>query len=349
MTDRNPGPTGAKSVGFFMRSNANEIVVTPVERGLTLAAVLKSRLKLSWSQARRMIEGQRILVAGAPCRDAARRLNVGQRILIAPAVATKKSARTAPRKHAVARRPDINVRYQDEHIVVVEKPAGLTTMRHADEREEFGARGKRFLPKTLADWLPQVLAAPGQIFAVHRLDRDTTGLIVFARTKVAERELGKQFRAHSISRTYVALVRGRPVTGRIESRFVDDRGDGRRGSSADGHSGQTAITHVRSVEELGELTLVECRLETGRTHQVRIHLGEASAPICGETIYDRPVHGAPAPDPSAAPRILLHAAHLGLQHPTTGKRLEWGSPLPEDMMAIIQKFRSQAKPSPASR
>src|SRR5262249_55142666 len=156
-----------------------------------------------------------------------------------------------------------------------DKPPNLTTMRHADEVAEFGPRARRYLPPTLADLLPELQAEgrPGcfsWIRAVHRLDRETSGLVVFARTPRAERELGKQLREHSIERRYLAVTRGRAKPGRIESRLVRDRGDGRRGSVAAPGEGQRAVTHVGIVEELGEYTLVECRLETGRTHQVRI-------------------------------------------------------------------------------
>src|SRR5262249_27374264 len=158
--------------------------------------------------------------------------------------------------------------------------------------------------------------------AVHRLDRDTSGLVVFARTPEAEAELGKQFRAHAVARKYVALVRGQPNPRRIESWIVADRGDGRRGSGTP-RERHRATTPVRIVEERGHYTLVECRLETGRTHQVRIHLGEAGAPLCGERVYDRPINGAPLPDESGAKRTMLHAAFLGLHHPETGQWLEW--------------------------
>jgi 23S rRNA pseudouridine1911/1915/1917 synthase len=236
------------------------------------------------------------------------------------------------------------LRFTDAHVVVVEKPAGLTTMRHAHEAAEFGARGRRFLPPTLADVLPDLLARNGKrpcVFAVHRLDRETSGLIVFARTKEAESHLGKQFRAHTVERAYLALVRGQAVAGRIESRLVEDRGDGRRGSTTAPGQGQQAITEVRVVEELGAYTLVECRLETGRTHQVRIHLGEAGTPLCGEHVYDRPLHGKPLPDGSAAARPMLHAATLGFLHPVTGKRMKWSATLPRDMRTLLERLRKR--------
>jgi 23S rRNA pseudouridine1911/1915/1917 synthase len=108
---------------------------------------------------------------------------------------------------------------------------------------------------------------------VHRLDKDTSGLVVFARTPEAESSLGQQFRAHTIERLYLAVVRGRARDDRIESWLFADRGDHRRGSGPRHGPGQHAVTHVRVVEELGDFTLVECRLKTGRTHQVRIPLG----------------------------------------------------------------------------
>jgi 23S rRNA pseudouridine1911/1915/1917 synthase len=260
------------------------------------------------------------------------------------------------------------IRYADAQVVVVEKPAGLTTMRHAEEAAEFGRRAQRFLPTTLADLLPNLLAteqrrkepkkqrrfkgkspspsrslspSPPRFFlrAVHRLDRDTSGLVVFARSPEAERHLGRQFRDHSIERRYLAIVRGRAREGKIDTWLVPNRGDGRRGSSS---SGQRAITHVRVIENPGDFTLVECRLETGRTHQVRIHLGEAGTPICGEHIYDRPLHGRPLPDASHAPRLALHATRLEFNHPTTGQRMVWTSPLPDDLTGLVERLRKRA-------
>jgi 23S rRNA pseudouridine1911/1915/1917 synthase len=240
------------------------------------------------------------------------------------------------------------IRYLDEHIVVVDKPAGLTTMRHAEDVAEFGSRARRYLPSTLADLLPALLPAdsrgrPAKVRAVHRLDKETSGLVVFARTVEAERHLGRQFRAHSTERLYLALVRGQARSGRIESWLIPNRGDGRRGSSATTGEGQRAITHVRVLEELGAYTLVECRLETGRTHQVRIHLGEAGTPLCGERIYDRPVHGRPLPDESGAGRIALHAATLGFDRPGSGERVRWESPLPTDLARLVERLRRERK------
>jgi 23S rRNA pseudouridine1911/1915/1917 synthase len=228
-------------------------------------------------------------------------------------------------------------------LVVANKPAGLTTMRHKEEAAEFGERGKKFLPKTLADALPALLGAPNRpVIAVHRIDRDTSGLVVFARTRSAAESLTKQFRKHTVDRRYLALTRGVPPAGRIESVFVRDRGDGRRGSTtrADVPDGKRAVTHVKVLETFGNFALVECRLETGRTHQVRIHLGEAGTPLCGERVYDRPVNGKPVADGSGATRPMLHAARLGFAHPDSGEPMTWEVSAPEDFAKVLKKLRA---------
>jgi len=296
---------------------------------------LRSHLGLSWSQARRLVGDRQVRLAGVPCHDPARRVRSGQLLEVGS------PASSAPERQA----PSPRVRFADAHVVVVDKPAGLTTMRHAEEVAEFGRRARRYLPPTLADLLPPLLAAgrPGRlplVRAVHRLDKDTSGLVVFARTPEAERHLGLQFRLHTVARRYLAVVRGRAADQRLESYLVPDRGDGRRGSTTEAGKGKRAMTHLRVVEDLGDFTLVECTLETGRTHQVRIHLGESGTPLCGERIYDRPLHGRPMlPDTSGFPRPALHAATLGFEHPATGKHMFCNSPLPQDMADLVKRLR----------
>jgi 23S rRNA pseudouridine1911/1915/1917 synthase len=317
-------------------------VVTHRETGNTLAAVLRTHLRLSWSEARRLVREGKVRLGGRPCLDPAQRVKKGQRLDV-----LQPGRKNQPLEN-VKSRSGIHIRFADDQVVVVDKPVGLTTMRHAEEAAEFGNRARQFLPETLADMLADLLAGGRRgkrllVRPVHRLDKETSGLVVFARTVEAERHLGRQFRAHTIERGYLALVRGRAQSGRIESYLVRDRGDGRRGSSAQPGGGQRAVTHVQVVEELGDFTLVECRLETGRTHQVRIHLGESGTPVCGERVYDRPLHGKPLPDGSGFPRPALHAARLGFEHPKTGKRMSWTAPLPRDMKDLLIRFRKQAR------
>jgi 23S rRNA pseudouridine1911/1915/1917 synthase len=245
------------------------------------------------------------------------------------------------RQRPTADGPKPRVVYQDGDLLVVDKPAGITTVRHADELADAGARAQRFLPPTLIDLLPRTIKGPTQgryrLRAVHRLDRDTSGLVVIARNPEAESNLGKQFRLHSIERRYLALVRGAAKTQILESQLVRDRGDGRRGS---GPNGQRAVTHVRVVEQFPFGAMVECRLETGRTHQVRIHLGEQGSPLCGDHVYDRPIHGHPCADPTGAARPMLHAAFLAIDHPGTGKRMNWSTAPPDDFQDCLAKMRN---------
>ncbi|MCS7270846.1 MAG: pseudouridine synthase [Gemmataceae bacterium] len=245
--------------------------------------------------------------------------------------------------------PDaISIVHVDEALVVVNKPAGLTTLRHAYEEAEFGARARRYLPRTLADYLLELLGlSRTQLYPVHRLDRDTSGLVVFGRSAVAAQRLAQQLRQHRMARCYWAITRGIPAEGRLESWLIRDRGDGRRGSTPDPQTpgARHAITHVRVRETFGRYAWVECTLETGRTHQVRIHLGEAGTPLCGERIYDRPLHGPPLPDGSGAHRPMLHAVQLGLYHPLTNQWLQWDAPLPADFQQLLHQLRRQASSS----
>ena len=135
----------------------------------------------------------------------------------------------------------------------------------------------------------------------------------------------------------MALAVGRVGKGTIVSSLVRDRGDGRRGSADDG-KGKHALTHVQPCEHFGnEYTLVQCRLETGRTHQIRIHLAESGHPICGERVYTAP-RGSTLKDQSLAPRVALHAAELGFVHPVTGEEIHFESPLPKDFKDVLRRL-----------
>lgn len=350
---------------------AIQFVVDRRAAGQTLASALKLRFGISWAQAKRLVERGHVKVSGQVEKDVARRLKLGKRVELAagsvevkkvdlpgqqkakkpapsapPAkVQPKKKPTDAPAKTASPQLPPDCIVYQDDFLVVVNKPVGLTTMRHTEEAEEFGARAKKFLPKTLADLLPAALGTPNRpVIAVHRLDRDTSGLVVFARTREVANDLMLQFRKHTTERKYLALTRGTPKSGRIESIFVRDRGDGRRGTSRDlvPEDGKRAVTLVAVAESWGEFALVECRLETGRTHQVRIHLGELGTPLCGESVYDRPCDGKPLPDTSGAKRPMLHAAKLGFVHPDSEERVVWECPPPADFAQLLTELRVKA-------
>jgi 23S rRNA pseudouridine1911/1915/1917 synthase len=256
----------------------------------------------------------------------------------------------------------VRIIHLDHDLVVVEKPAGLATVPYEGPDAPRRPRRRGGEPPVLAELVPLLIASherasargrPGgkgkprarqgrarPVRVVQRLDFGTSGLIVFARTIAAERALGAQFRRHSMLRSYLALARGDwPAPRRIESLLVENRGDGLRGSHP--LRGKRAVTHVRPVERLGAYTLVECRLETGRTHQIRIHLAEAGYPLCGESLYHRPRFGAPDPDPSGAPRLMLHAGELGFRHPGSEQWLQFAMEPPEEFRAFLNSLRAR--------
>lgn len=346
---------------------AIQFLVEKRESGWTVAEMLRKRFMLTWTQAKRIVERGHVRVAGQLTRAPEQRIKAGNRVWIATGAIevktvkgpkpkkseevvtpiVKPKAKPKPKKEPAPPNPFlelIEIVYVDDSLVVVNKPADLTTTRNAEETAEFGARARKFLPKTLADLLPTLLGVPNRkVVPVHRLDRDTTGLLVFARTSRAATSLMTQFRKHTVDRHYIALTRGIPEESRIESVFVKDRGDGRRGSSKElkPPGGQKAVTRVKVLAELGDCAKIECRLETGRTHQVRIHLGEAGAPLCGEKIYDRPRGGVPYPDDSGAKRPMLHAAHLGFQHPETEEFVSWDAEPPADFAEVLAKLKAK--------
>jgi len=228
--------------------------------------------------------------------------------------------------------------FHDAHVAVFDKPPGINTVPF--EEGERGALVDR-LAVALHRWGLAPANAP--LFVVHRLDRETSGLLVFGRTWLAQRHLAGLFRRHAIDRTYVALVCGHLRGERtIDTELVENRGDGLRGSLKGGptpRGARRAVTHVRPLAELpgeGGATLVECKLETGRQHQIRIHLAESGHPVVGERVYIRGF-GAPA---LAAPRTMLHARALGFTHPARPEEapVRFEAPWPEDFTAVARRL-----------
>jgi 23S rRNA pseudouridine1911/1915/1917 synthase len=244
---------------------------------------------------------------------------------------------------------------------VIEKPEGVSTVPY--ERKESGTA----LDLIREAWRRQGKRATATpLYTVHRIDKDTSGLVCFAKTKLAERGLHKIFKEHLAEREYTAVAQGQVRPGRIESQLIENRGDGLRGSSkrfrvgsqpaspAANHrgkewkpsqgfhvvDGQRAVTDVEVVENLRGATLCRVRLQTGRTHQIRIHLSERGNPLVGETVYIRDLlrrGGRPIP----SERLLLHAATLGFDHPVTGERLQFSAPLPPEFTAMVDRLRGR--------
>ena len=275
----------------------------------------------SWNEVRRVVRTGKVTVDGALVTDPTTQVGKGASIALRMA---------APRKGGATQLVKSLLVHVDAHVVVVEKPAGIATVPYEDERDTLDRVVQSLLRKTAR---PGTSVAP--LGVVQRLDKETSGLLVFARTTAAKRDLQQQLRQHSMHRRYLALANGTVQGGTIRSRLVQDRGDGRRGSTERGDLGREAVTHVKVVERFARATLVECRLETGRTHQIRIHLSESRHPLVGERVYSRGYT-----DLLTAPRIMLHAAELGFVHPITGAELRFERPMPEDMKRIVERERT---------
>jgi len=324
--------------------------VTAADRGQTVAAFLRVHAEgASWSAVQKLVRSRHVLIHGNVCTDIARRLKEGEVVKILPVAA-------AP----PPKTDDVRIVHLDDQVVVVDKPTGVTTTRHTEELG-WSSRRRQIQP-TLDEMVPEAISRflvhngggktgkGGQkpkrippVRAVHRLDRETSGLVIFARTVPAERILAEQFRAHTTHRRYLAICVGRVGAGTIQTNLVRDSGEGRRGSS-ETEEGKWAVTHVAPLEHFGDAyTLVECRLETGRTHQIRIHMAETGHPVCGERVYFAP-RGSAAVDDSRAKRVALHAAELGFVHPLSGADLRFESSLPTDMQKLLRWLRSGAKP-----
>ena len=312
--------------------------VTAEQAGQTLAAVLRTlRPGESWARVKALAIGRQVAVGGSLCMDPARRLKEGEvvEVLAKPAPLIK------------GERPDdIVIRHLDDDVVVVEKPSGVSTIRHPAERQWDEKR--RELVPTLDDVTQQAIARKfgvkkhdlARLRIVQRLDKDTSGLVVFGRSVRTERELGRQFKAHTVVRRYIAIVPGIVLPQTFSSWLVRDRGDGRRGSGPETAEGKRAVTHVDVLERLPRYTALVCQLETGRTHQIRIHLSESGHPVCGETVYNRRPDGTVIEDESGAPRLALHAAELGFEHPGTGQQVVWDMPPPLDLLRFLERLRA---------
>jgi 23S rRNA pseudouridine1911/1915/1917 synthase len=222
-------------------------------------------------------------------------------------------------------RPPLRVAHIDEWLAIVDKPAGLVVHHGA------GVTGP-----TLVDELRDLLAGggdPARPGIVHRLDRDTSGLLIVARTEDSHRALSEMIRRREVERTYLALIEGRPRSreGTIDAPLGrDHRAPERR--AVGGRGAREARTHFRVLDTLPGDTLVEARLETGRTHQVRAHFAAIGHPLCGDPRYGHPGrHG--------LARQFLHSTRLAFAHPMTDERLDEHSPLPADLEVALERAR----------
>ncbi len=237
------------------------------------------------------------------------------------------------------------VAYEDEHLIVIDKPAGLVVHPAAGNLDGTLVNALLHHCRGQLSGIGGV-ARPG---IVHRIDKDTSGLLVVAKSDAAHEGLARQFADHSISRAYLAIVSGHPAppagtirgaiarshTNRKKMALVEAKDIGRRGKHA--------VTHYKTLERLEAAALVECRLETGRTHQVRVHLASIGHPLLGDPVYGRsPARLRPLLTELGFGRQALHAAELGFIHPISGENLRLVSDLPPDMSVLLVRLRSKS-------
>jgi 23S rRNA pseudouridine1911/1915/1917 synthase len=276
----------------------------------------------SRAEAQRLIDAGRVLVDGAP-RPKRHRLAAGEVIEVRPMAAP--ASELVPEASVPFR-----IAYEDADLIVVDKPAGVVTHPSAGHREGTLVHG--LLAHAVAGG-----ADPTRPGIVHRLNRDTSGLLVVARSERAHRRLQRLLRDREVRREYVALVHGGfPPALTIDRPIGRDRRVRTRQAIDLTDAGREAVTHLRRLEGLGRFSLVEARLDTGRTHQIRVHLESVGHPVVGDRVYGR------REETLGLERQFLHAARLAFPHPETGEEIDVSSPLPHDLELALGRARRMA-------
>ena len=336
----------------------NQITLTASDEdaGQRLDAFLGARADgISRSRAKALIEEGAVTLSGAPATNPRAPVKAGQ----VYAIALPPPTPAEPQAEDIT----LDILHEDEHLIILNKPAGLTV--HPAPGSQTGTLVNALLHHC-AGQLSGIggVARPG---IVHRLDKLTSGVMVAAKTEVAHTGLAALFERHDIDRVYRAVTRGapRPLSGTIEAAIARSENDRKKMSvhrNPESPAARHAVTHYKAVETFGykdratrlpAAALIECRLETGRTHQIRVHMAHAGAPLIGDPVYGRqsgimawksPTASEAAYDKALAAarafsRQALHAAVLGFVHPVTGETLHFEAPLPEDMASLIAALK----------
>jgi len=269
----------------------------------------------SRSRIKAWIDAGRVTISDAPAA-AKHRLVGGERVLVAPLPSL--------RDDGISAQPlPLSIVYEDEALLVIDKPAGLVVHPGSGNRDGT-------LANALLHHAPE-LSAVARAGIVHRLDKDTSGLLAVARTEAAQQDLVRQLQARTVRREYLALVHGAVAKGGSIDAPIG-RHPVRRTAMAVVAKGKHAVTHYEPRERFAACTLLVCRLETGRTHQIRVHMAALKHPLVGDPTYGRR-HGV------AFHRQALHAWRLGLIHPLTRRPMRWESQLPPDFAALLESLR----------
>jgi 23S rRNA pseudouridine1911/1915/1917 synthase len=318
------------------------LTVPPEARGTRLDQWLVSQLPdVSRVRVQQLIEQKKIVINGNVPKPSMK-LRGGEQILIIGAV-------ELPPLKAFAEDIPLDVIYEDESIAVVNKAAGMSV--HAGSgKGEAGNRGT--MVNALLHRFSRLSEVGGELRPgiVHRLDKETSGLVLVAKSDLAHRKLAEQFARREVKKTYIALVHGWPrmTKGTIKAAISRDpvrraRMTTRQGSK--NKPGREAITHWQVTRQIegayGKFSLLEVRIETGRTHQIRVHLSSIGHPVVGDTLYGAPrpkSYGGTAPEVASLERNFLHASAIQFQHPISNRPLSFQQPLPAELSNFLRKI-----------
>ena len=285
----------------------------------------------SRAQLQQWLRAGLVTVAGAPATRASDKVKGGEAVCLhVPA---------APPAAWAAEEIALEVVYEDEHLLVIDKPAGLVV--HPGAGNPAGT-----LLNALLHRAPELGALP-RAGIVHRLDKDTSGLLVVARTELARRDLIEQLQAHTLAREYQCVVNGVMIAGGTVDAAIGRHRHERTRMAVD-ERGKPAVSHYRVAEKFRAHCLLNVRLESGRTHQIRVHMAHLQYPLVGDPVYGGRMR---LPKDASAElvamlrgfkRQALHAQGLGLEHPATGKSLHWTRPPPADFAALVASLRADA-------
>jgi len=312
------------------------ITVQTEARGQRLDQFLVSHLDVSRARVQQLIREEKILLDDAPAK-ASFKLRGGERItILGPA--------KRPPLHAVPEQIPLDIVYEDDDLAIINKPAGM--MVHAGAGATDDARNRGTLVNALLHHFASLSSVGGETRPgiVHRLDKETSGLIVVAKNDDAHRRLAAQFAGRKVKKKYIALVHGwlKKDSGTISASISRDRV--RRTRMTTRHSGgREAVSHYRVRRRLdtlfGKFTLIEIKIDTGRTHQIRVHMASLGHAIVGDTLYGAPRQlrptGKNAVPPLSLPRNFLHAARLEFSHPKSDAPLSFEIPLPEGLQSFL--------------
>lgn len=298
--------------------------------GLRLDQVLvKLFPEYSRSRLQEWIVQQRVTVNGAAA-IAKQKMWGGELLRVSP--------QSHPTEQAyIAQDIALDIVFEDDALIVINKPVGLVV--HPGNGNWEGT-----LLNALLHYAPQLTQVP-RAGIVHRLDKDTSGLMVVAKTLISQTALVRQLQERSIKREYLALVWGELTRGGVVDAAID-RHPSNRVKMAVVEGGKLAVTHYDIERAYPSCTLVRCRLETGRTHQIRVHMAYLKHPLIGDSVY---IQGGQKCVPylrtllNGFPRQALHATRLALEHPVTGERVEWHVPMPEDMQQLLRTLQIEVK------